>query len=77
MLQYLITNDFFYSHKFDYTDMELGSVSLLGDISLVGGYSLSRASQLSNMLREQVFVFINQSIMQSIAIYLIVKKGFV
>ena len=57
--------------------MELGSVSLLGDISLVDGYSLSRASQLSNMLREQVFVFINQSIMQSIDIYLIVEKGFV
>ena len=76
MLKYLITNDFFYSHKFDYTDMELGSVSLLGDISLVDGYSLSRASQLSNMLREQVFVFINQSIMQSIDIYLIVEKGF-
>ena len=57
--------------------MELGSVSLLGDISLVGGYSLSRASQLSNMLREQVFVFINQSIMQSIDIYLIVEKSFV
>ena len=57
--------------------MELGSVSLLGDISLVVGYSLSRASQLSNMLREQVFVFINQLIMQSIDIYLIIKKGFV
>ena len=57
--------------------MELGSVSLLGDISLVGGYSPSRASQLSNMLREQVFVFINQSIMQLIDMYLIVEKGFV
>ena len=57
--------------------MELGSVSLLGDISLVGGYSISWASQLSNMLREQVFVFISQSIMQSIDIYLIVEKGFV
>ena len=71
MLKYLITNDFFYSHKFDYTDMELGSVSLLGDISLVGGYSLSRVPW------EQVFVFINQSIMQLIDIYLIVEKGFV
>ena len=56
--------------------MERGSVSLLGDISLVGRYSLSRASQLSNALREQVFVFINQSIMQSIDLYLIVEKGF-
>ena len=57
--------------------MELGSVFLLGDISLFGGYSLSRASHLSNMLREQVFVFVNQSIMQSIDIYLIIEKGFV
>ena len=57
--------------------MELGSVSLLGDISQVGGYSLSRASQLLNMLREKVFVFINRSIMQSIDIYLIAEKGFV
>ena len=56
--------------------MERGSVSLLGDISLVGRYSLSRASQLSNALREQVFVFINQSIMQSTDLYLIVEKGF-
>ena len=56
--------------------MERGSVSLLGDISLVGRYSLLRASQLSNALREQVFVFINQSIMQSIDLYLIVEKGF-
>ena len=56
--------------------MERGSVSLLGDISLVGRYSLSRASQLSNALREQVFVFINQSIMQSVDLYLIVEKGF-
>ena len=45
--------------------MELGLISLLGDTSLVGGYSLSRASQLSNMLREQLFVSINQSIMLS------------
>ena len=57
--------------------MELGSVFSLGDISLFGGYSLSRASYLSNMLREQVFVFVNQSIMQSIDIYLIIEKGFV
>ena len=57
--------------------MELCSVSLLGDISQVGGYSLSRASQLLNMLREKVFVFINRSIMQSIDIYLIAEKGFV
>ena len=57
--------------------MELGSVSLLGDISLVSGYSLSRASQLSDMLREEEFVFINQSIMQSVDIYLIVEKSFV
>ena len=57
--------------------MELGSVSLLDDISQVGGNSLSRASQLLNMLREKVFVFINRSIMQSIDIYLIAEKGFV
>ena len=57
--------------------MELGSVFLLGDISLVAGYSLSRAIQLSNMSREQVFVFINQSIMQSIGTYLVVEKGFI
>ena len=57
--------------------MELGSVFLLCDISLFGGYRLSRASHLSNMLREQVFVFVNQSIMQSIDIYLIIEKGFV
>ena len=57
--------------------MELGSVFLLGDISLFDGYSESRASHLSNMLREHVFVFVNQSIMQSIDIYLIIEKGFV
>ena len=56
---------------------KLYSVFLLSDISLVGGYRLSRASHLSSMLREQVFVFIYQSIMQSINIYLIVEKGFV
>ena len=49
----------FYSHRFGYTAIGLGSVSLLGDTSFVGGYSLLRASQLSNTLREQVFVFIN------------------
>ena len=57
--------------------MELGLVSLLGDTSLVGGYSLSRAGQLSNMLREQLFVSINQSIMLSNDTYLIIEKGFV
>ena len=61
----------------DILTRKLYSVFLLGDISLAGGYRLSRASHLSNTLREQVFVFINQSIMQSINIYLIVEKGFV
>ena len=72
----MTTNEFFYSHKFDYTDKELYSVFLLGDISLVGGYNLSRANHLSNMLREHTVVFINQSIMQSINIYLIAEKSF-
>ena len=49
----------------------------MGDILLFGGCSLSRASHLSDMLREQVFVFVNQSIVQSIDIYLIIEKGFV
>ena len=54
--------------------MELGSVSLLGDISLVGCYSLPRASKLSNMLREQMFAFINQPLMQSTDRYLKLSK---
>ena len=42
------------------------SFYLLVDISLVGGYGLSTVSYLYNVLREQVFVDINQSINQSV-----------
>ena len=56
------------------------SFYLLVDISLVGGYGLSTVSYLYNVLREQVFVDINQSINQSISeannIKLVVQKEF-
>ena len=56
------------------------SFYLLVDISLVGSYGLSTVSYLYNVLREQVFVDINQSINQSISesnnIKLVVQKEF-